>query len=248
MMSYNKHMQMHADKNPLITAEEAVEMLNSTDTDPMFVEGQSELKSLIDAWSNSGRNLQVMGQSIDRSIAARLFEDLTCQMVVSKSGPTFLRVLPFRTEDEEVLEARAPDSQGAAITMFRQLLIDNTLWKIGGPCSRCGVYFLRKTRHAKHKYCSRACGSDTTARELTTKRNEAEHQERLRIARNALSAFQLLSQEGNTTTWQDFVLEELRTHGHKRTISSLTRWVNDEKREAGSGLSIPEHLMTKGDR
>jgi hypothetical protein len=248
-MRYNKVMRAKADKSPWNVPQTIVEILNAKKADPDEAELRNELKLWVSTWLDSGRNLLLMAQQMEKSKADKIYGDMSCYFEICASGEPRLIVLPYRIESEEVQEARGPDPKGSALTFFRQLLIDRESWKVAGPCSNCGNYFLRKTRHTKHKYCTRAHGSDISARKSTKERLQKEHEVILQLARNALSAYSKLPHEARAVqTWRKFVLEELSKAGHKRKVSSLTRWVNDEEREAGSGLSVPEDLKTKGDR
>jgi uncharacterized C2H2 Zn-finger protein len=242
-------MKARLDETPWKAPEYVVEILNTDQTDPNEAQLQAELKLWVDAWLDSRRNLQIMARQLGQAKANAFFEHISCSLSITDSGEPSLIVLPYRSESEDIEEARGPDPQWGALTFFRQLILHPESWKVGGPCPRCGKYFLKKTRHVKHKYCSRAHGSDISARNWTKKRLDEEHAALLLISRNALKSYEQLPPEiREVQTWQEFVLEEVRKSHPERKMSSLTRWVNDEKREAGSGLSVPEHLKIKGDR
>lgn len=66
------------------------------------------------------------------------------------------------------------------------ILITNPEWKmLGGPCKRCGSYFLKTTKRKKI-YCSRSCGGKQTAHEAIKRRRQEEHSKKLRLAAEAV--------------------------------------------------------------
>src|SRR5208337_4296333 len=47
--------------------------------------------------------------------------------------------------------------------IFSRLTLNPSREKLGGPCVRCGKYYVRKRRSKNKKYCSRRCGNAATA-------------------------------------------------------------------------------------
>lgn len=91
-----------------------------------------------------------------------------------------------------VANAEAPGSAGArhkAFVLFNSLLA-NPLWsKLGGPCSRCGQYFVttrERSRKTARTYCSRECAWRSTAVEFSAKKRDAAREEKLVRAREAI--------------------------------------------------------------
>jgi hypothetical protein len=71
-----------------------------------------------------------------------------------------------------------------ALTHFMDLIVNPQWHKLGGPCQRCGRFYVKKTSRQK-AYCSRRCGLAMTAIARTRKRREEEHARKLRLAQAA---------------------------------------------------------------
>lgn len=98
------------------------------------------------------------------------------------------------------------------------ILITNPEWKmLGGPCKRCGSYFLKTTKRKKI-YCSRSCGGKQTAHEAIKRKRKEEHAEKLRIAEAAMAEW---GKHKRRLPWKKWVLS--RTDLTQRWI---TRAVN----------------------
>lgn len=71
-----------------------------------------------------------------------------------------------------------PDPYKEALRLFIELLLNPDCDKLAGPCPRCGNYYI--CRSARNKvYCSRSCGTRTTALAATRKRRDEEHADKL---------------------------------------------------------------------
>jgi hypothetical protein len=66
------------------------------------------------------------------------------------------------------------------------LLTINPYWeRLGGPCARCGRYYVKK-RASQNVYCSRRCGNAATAVVRTRERIASERRDKLSRAKAAM--------------------------------------------------------------
>jgi hypothetical protein len=78
----------------------------------------------------------------------------------------------------------------------------NPEWhRLGGPCARCGRYYLKK-RKSQKVYCSQRCGNATTATVRTRRQRQANHADKLRRAKAAMREWTTAHTNHN---WKVFV-------------------------------------------
>lgn len=98
------------------------------------------------------------------------------------------------------------------------ILITNPLWELlGGPCVRCGEYYLRKVKRQKI-YCSRNCASEATAVAATRRQRQQEHTDKIRRAQSAVNKW---TKVNSRLGWKDWVSNET---GY--TVRWITRAAN----------------------
>lgn len=169
----------------------------------------TELRRLVKAWQMSGPNL------------AEMFKDDTILAARTKHGRTLL--VPTRTGKAHLhWRPNPPDFnprswKDHALTHFMDLIVNPRWHMLGGPCARCGKYYVKKTARQK-AYCSRRCGSVATAAATTRKRREEAHAEKVREAQAAVDE---LTKIRTRLPWKHWV--SART---KVTVKWLTRAVN----------------------
>ncbi|PSH04623.1 MAG: hypothetical protein CXZ00_07380 [Acidobacteria bacterium] len=71
-----------------------------------------------------------------------------------------------------------------ALRLFIEFLLNPECDRLAGPCARCGKYYIRGSVRNK-LYCSRSCGTRSTALAATRKRRDNEHADKLRRAQKA---------------------------------------------------------------
>jgi hypothetical protein len=77
----------------------------------------------------------------------------------------------------------------------------NPEWeKLAGPCARCGRYYLKK-RASQKVYCSRRCGNAATAVARTSKRIEAERNDKLRRVKTAIREWRSAKTQQDWKHW-----------------------------------------------
>jgi len=169
----------------------------------------SELQKLVNAWQKSGPNLAKMLRD-DGALESRV-----------KHGRTLLA--PTRTGKGHLLWLPNPPNfdpsswKDIALTHFMDLIVNPQWHKLGGPCERCGKYYVKKTARQK-KYCSRGCGSKRTATDATRQRREVEHAEKLSRAQEATDRWPRVR---TRFSWKEWVSAQTSI-----TVKWLTRAVN----------------------
>jgi len=146
--------------NPLDSLNRVVTLLNRKES--------SDLRGLVKTWRDSGPNLQKM-LAADFDLHRRVTYLLQVVLLPTKSGRAHLALLPdIHAESEEEI----------ALLMFVELVLNPWWDRLGGPCARCGRYYIKKTSR-QNVYCSRSCGTFATAREATLRQRAAEHSDKL---------------------------------------------------------------------
>lgn len=172
---------------------------------------QQELRRLVEDWKKSGLNLKKLfaGNSELRNWT------MTGMM---RLWPTS-EARGYLEWSAEPLSNPSSSSRDQALHLFMGL-ISNPLWELlGGPCHRCGGYFVKKTRRQKAIYCSRYCGAAATA--IVSVRAERKRVREEKIAR-AQREIERLSSEDLSGNWKS---EVARKTGYSRKW--ITRSINN---------------------
>lgn len=141
-----------------------------------FSEMELELRRLVTAWDNSKRNLRVLFKA-DPDLEEQTKYGQTI-LYTTPSGGSYLEWTPVAGR-----EAESPQQEALYYFMH---LITNPLWsELGGPCARCGKYFLKKTERPR-MYCSRKCGAAITATDAVRMFRQREHVRKLERARKSI--------------------------------------------------------------
>jgi hypothetical protein len=101
---------------------------------------------------------------------------------------------------------------------FVSLIQSPLCHKFGGPCLRCGKFFLRETAKRK-QYCSGECARIAFACAATARRREAEREERLAEVRAAIEEWGACERR---STWEAWVYKKIPD----LTKNWLTRAIN----------------------
>jgi hypothetical protein len=169
----------------------------------------AEFRRLVAAWQESGPNLANMLEK-DKVLADRVRHGRTL-LVPTRSGRGYLLWLP----NPPGFNAR--EWKDHALTHFMDLIVNPQWHKLGGPCHRCGKYYIKKTARQK-AYCSRRCGSVATALATTRRKRREERAHKLRKAEEAIGR---LATVRIRLPWKKWVSAET-----KITEKWLTRAVN----------------------
>jgi hypothetical protein len=117
-----------------------------------------------------------------------------------------------------------PDSESGrperdALQLF-VALITNPWWpRLGGPCDRCKRYYVRRTSRNPKRFCSRDCGTRTTAIAATRKARDRQSSEKLKRASRLIQQWTSLGVQEDWKVW--ISLRDLDI-----TVKWLTRVVN----------------------
>jgi hypothetical protein len=193
------------------------------------------LVRLVTEWQESGRNLQKM-VAANEPLRKAFVETWETRWLPTKTGgakiaffprpqPCVLRLFDERTSGTALTETERKESLEAvarAIALLLFYVLTLGPWeKLGGPCPRCGKYFIKK--RPNHKiYCSRRCGSNVSAKKATRERLDKDRIDKVLRAGAAIRRWDVLKNPP-TIGWKQWV--------HKRepdiTSKWLTRAVND---------------------
>ncbi len=169
----------------------------------------SELRRLIVLWQESGPNTRKLFNA-QAELLHEAFEKLYFHPIFTKTGRAHIAM----SEAGEI----APTAKGRALQMFMSLILNPCWDRLGGPCARCGRYYLKKTIRQK-VYCSRSCGSLATARKSTLRGRAVEHNDKLR---RAVEAMRQWSTARTKLDWKQWV--SIKEPGISQKF--LTRAVN----------------------
>src|ERR1700722_1628694 len=82
---------------------------------------------------------------------------------------------------------RAPHA--SVVRLFALLILNPLCQKLGGPCARCGLYYIKK-RASQKVYCSAHCGNAATAARRMGEKWADQSQKKLRRAQQAVQRWQ----------------------------------------------------------
>lgn len=236
---------------PNRSLEELVEFLNGTiDTgQPLAEDARHHLAALITAWHNTSSSPL---NALEREGGARLPPLL--KMVPPKGAPTWRDVeKSLRAHftpgaggiDFHVVygPGRAWTSWDFAWDLFIKLLHGKAIQRLGGPCRKCGIYYVRKTAKPS-VYCSRQCASRSTAAKRTTEVRKHQHAEKLKLAAQGILAWQAHVRKGRTAAdWKHFVANVFRPQSSTLTpitVRFLSRAVNSGELNPPSPAKTPK--------
>jgi hypothetical protein len=180
-------------------------------------ESQEELRRLVRLWIESGPDLIEMFR-----------EEPELELRIRHGRTTFYPMHDGRGHldwSPKVIGPAQPSFKNDALEDF-MILITNPLWELlGGPCSRCGDYYLKKTKRQK-VYCSRVCSSKTTAVSTMRQRRQQEHADKIRRAQEAIDDW---SKARRRQTWKRWVANRTGC-----SLNWITRAANNRS------LRVPE--------
>jgi hypothetical protein len=141
-----------------------------------------ELRRLVAAWRESGPDGESLLKS-DSSLARRL-ERMTVRLVPTPTGRFRLEWPSLQPPERLRLPTENERWQDFAFGHFANLLLNPYCEMLGGPCARCGRYYIKNTVRQK-VYCSRRCDNAAGAVAATRKRLQKERAEKLSRAQGA---------------------------------------------------------------
>jgi hypothetical protein len=176
--------------------EEIVEVLNDRESD-----ASEFLRRLVQRWSDSGWNLRSMLQA-DVVLYAEL-QNLWEISYQPAPGPSKGAVLlPIAAGG-----AYSKSKPGVLHSEYLAMMFFGTLtlrdWeKLGGPCARCGNFYVKR-RASQKVYCSRRCGNASTATARTAEQRVRERAANLERAKKTIQQWQKAGSQ--QPDWKEFV-------------------------------------------
>ncbi|MHB1953180.1 MAG: hypothetical protein ACYCOU_05480 [Sulfobacillus sp.] len=133
-------------------------------------ETSNKLAQLVTEWQESGPNLaKMMAKPANVPLWRTLAKSCNATWTITKTGGASIHLEPgIALPEFGHSRTRTEEKEAKAKILFYKLTLGP--WeKLGGPCPRCGKYFIRK--RANHKsYCGRRCGSLASAEASTRKK------------------------------------------------------------------------------
>ena len=184
---------------------------------------QMELRSLVERWMKSGPNLRkLFAQDPELERRTRHWEML---FYATNTGRGYLDSTPVPNQINLSPEDRA-------LKDF-MTLITNSQWdSLGGPCRRCGNYYLKNTKR-QNVYCSRLCSSGETAVSATRKWREREQAKKIDIAQECMFEW---PKKKRRLGWKEWVSNET---GY--SIRWISRAVNNGTLQTPASTEINPH-------
>jgi hypothetical protein len=182
------------------------------EAEPRLPEQQRFLRELVGKWNSCDRSYESLLKR-EPAVAAILNRtQWTTRLFPAPTGGASLWVAPSLRQPEP------EPGRDFALQLFVNFLTHRSCQRLGGPCPRCGRYYIRRTVRQR-VYCSRKCAKDTTAVAATTKRLQAKKAADLQCAANAVAEWETTRRRQD---WKRFVKARCRLSFH-----FLTRAVNE---------------------
>lgn len=151
---------------------------------------QQELRRLVQAWFDSGPNVEnLLGSDPALAKAAWNFR---AHLVASKGAQA--RLIYDPTPDE--ISPRA-----TALGLFFDFLLNPYNQKLGGPCKHCNAYYLKKTKR-QNVYCSKRCGLRHTSQTAIREQRGLEH---MRTLERAKEFGEMWAKTKTSKSWKEWV-------------------------------------------
>lgn len=188
-----------------------------------------ELKTVVDMWLAAGGDHRSWTESMLRAkLPVQQYRDY-------KS-----------TTSADGIQQIFPLANGAAKGLMVQFLHHPESWRLGGPCPRCGKYYLRKKRNPQD-YCSKECRMANTVTEPALEAREKIRKHKLELLEKGKTEWQRLNtrepwdvyavryadaiwrRESATAKWQATIRKSGIKESGGITKKFLTRWLNENR-------------------
>ena len=190
-----------------------------------------KLTQLVTEWQASGPNLAKM-MTANLPLWNTLTRSCNATWTITETGGAYVDLQPGIALPKFGHSRTRVEQQEAQAVILFYLLTLGPWEKLGGPCPRCGKYFIKK--RANHKiYCGRGCGSLASAKVSTRKKLDKEREHKVERARKLIQKWDELKRRPGKS-WKQWV------HGKDQTITPkwLTRATNPDS-DIGYGLQPP---------
>lgn len=173
-----------------------------------------KLTQLVTEWQASGPNLAKM-MAANLPLWHTLASSCHATWTITKTGGAYVNLVPGIAPPKfGHSPTRAEEKEAQAVILFYLLTLGP--WeKLGGPCQRCGKYFIKK--RANHNfYCGRGCASLASAKVSTRKKLDKEREHKVERARAAIQEWDALKRHP-AIGWKQWV--------HKRVPGITSKWL-----------------------
>jgi hypothetical protein len=160
---------------------------------------QKELRALVQAWLKSGPNVAKL---LDANPA--LSHALTKESALFVPTKGYTARLAFLKPPEYHHDARPLD---IAFGLFRDFLLNVENNRLGGPCKKCGNYYVRTTER-KTVYCSKLCSHRFTSRQANRIKRGREHKKQLKLVKRSIRLWRTAK---TTKSWKEWITGEQLT-------------------------------------
>jgi hypothetical protein len=207
------------------------DLLNSAEQPEL----KENLRQLVQAWQESGPNLEKMMWGSHKHLRDYLGALCGRAFWMPTTGG---RAMLFPNPDYKRLEGligqdrvfrQKPDGtwmlnpEAEAWKEFGFFTLNPHCEELAGPCARCGNYYVKK-RATQKVYCSRRCGNSATAVVRTRSRLKTEHKDKLNRAKSAIREWNALKAP-SALDWKEWFGKRVPDVSPK----FVTRWVNQNK-------------------
>jgi hypothetical protein len=187
----------------------------------------AELRRLLSIWNDSASLADMMAAEKDID-----WENISIYLDTVPTGKRIGLQLPFSYLSQKESWYREVDpkqSEGLQVDHARQIfyyfLLGPEPWRLGGPCPKCGKYYVRRTRQ-QSVYCSHRCASQATAIRRTVELRQQMKEQKLAAAKEGIAKYEeLVTRRRARHGWKEFVA----AHYPEITSKFLTRAVNQGK-------------------
>jgi hypothetical protein len=226
-----------------------VSMLNEGNPEhPLYAQSRANLVQLIENWQVAQRSTlrdpfeievdapkpRLLKMRLPAGAPNLLEIQKNLKVTLSPAGPGASYTIDYNP-------GRKWTAWDLAYQQFVRLVTNPECEKFGGPCPRCEKYFVRKTAKPS-VYCSRRCASQDTAVKRTVEVRKQQHENKLRVAKQAIAKWENLSiQRRAKQGWKEYVAGY--HPGAEITTKFLTRAVNEGTLQAPS-ISQPRKERT----
>jgi hypothetical protein len=173
-------------------------------------DSRAELRRLVQSWRDAGHDVgKVLNSNPVLAKAARRIRAQLLPMQNGKARLTYLTVPP---------DMDPASATSIAISHFLQFLLRPFNERLGGPCSNCGRYYVKKTNRQTSVYCSEECGHRLTSRIANKAKRDKEHSEQLKRVRLWIGKWR---ETRTNKPWKDWV--SARTHVKKHWLTRAVK-------------------------
>ncbi len=177
-----------------------------------FSMGSRSLRDLLKEWKESGPNMEIM--KANNPDLWHKIERVTVEIKPTTSGAVQIKHVGVPAEEKGL------SREERLILGFFLMLILNPLYdRLGGPCVRCGKFYIKKTKRQK-VYCSKQCGLLKTSIDCNRRSRLARHHRKVLLAQSLMAKWQ---KSGTRRDWKHWVSSKSK---HTITANWLTRALN----------------------